>query len=217
MSKDMLGPLPRALAHVPTSRHGIILDVTQKLSENAQNADAFATDLKSFVRNWRKSVIQEDPILVLISEGENLVLGPLDGSRTIAGAKNVFRAYLDSDFRNWSLDVRAPATEETRARVYEMCEDGTYADIFGSFARPLSELCFTQDQIVEFCVKYPDRLRQDGFATFFLFKVNDEFFVARVYGYPLGLNVHAYRFGHSSVWLGGYRPHVVVPQQELGV
>jgi len=201
---------------VPKKMLGIVLDIANKLG--SADGEMFYEALTSFVRNWRRVVTETAPqVLALISAGEELVLGPLDGSRTIARARDIFSGYLDSDFRNWGLDVSSRATEEARTQVFEMRRDANFADMFGSLARPLSELTFTQDQIIEFCLKYPNWLRQDGYATFFLFEVNGEIFVARVLVYPLGFGVRAFRFGRSRVWGGEGRRRVVVPQLDLSV
>lgn len=47
----------------------------------------------------------------------------------------------------------------------------TFAKIFTSFRGDLDKLCLTQHQIKAFCKKHANWLRTNGYATFFLFKV----------------------------------------------
>jgi hypothetical protein len=77
----------------------------------------------------------------------------------------------------------------------------------------LDALCMEQGEIVDFVKKHRDKLHPNGWATFFLFKVNGEYFVAgvRVDGRRLGAIVH--RFDYSDVWGAAYRRRVVVPQR----
>jgi hypothetical protein len=107
---------------------------------------------------------------------------------------------------------------ETEVAIYEMIKDGTYAKLFGGFGENLDRLCLTQAQIKVFCRDHHEWLRQEGWATFFLFKVNGELFVAYVIVSADGLYVlrcYADRFSDDSVWSAGNRPRIVVPQLAL--
>ena len=150
-------------------------------------------------------------ILRLISETP-LVLDPTDGSQVLAEANDTF-AYIDSDFRNWNADEPGLATEQTPVCIYEMVEDATFAQMFGSLAPDVAKLCLAQAQIKGFVSKHRQWLRSDGYATFFLFKSHSHFFVARVGVYSGGgLYVSVRRFEYSYVWFAGYCHRVVVPQ-----
>jgi hypothetical protein len=70
----------------------------------------------------------------------------------------------------------------------------------------------TQAQIIRFCEKHPTWLRQEGYATFFLTKVGDEYFVVLVRVGSGGLAVGVNRLGSGGVWVSEYRRRVVVPQ-----
>jgi len=157
--------------------------------------------------------LTEGKILRLISQGENLVIDATDGTQTIVEARDIFRSGIDAAFKNWGTNKASEATEETPVQVYEMYkQNATLAQIFGSLSKDLDKLCFTQSQIINFCEKYSDWLRQDGHATFFMFKVNGQFLVALVYVNADGLDVLVNRLGHDRVWLGGYRRRVITPQ-----
>jgi hypothetical protein len=118
--------------------------------------------------------------LKLISSQEQLVLGPIDGQETLAGATKAFR-YIDSNFERWNCDVPGRPTKETPVQVYEMVSDSTFQEMFGGFGMALDRLALTQAQVKLFVQRYPGWLKRGGNGTFFLFKAGDEFFVAATY------------------------------------
>ncbi len=159
--------------------------------------------------------MKKSNLLSLLYENEKIVLLALSGNRTIYGSKEVFPSYVDEDFKNWDLNKKSKSTPETEVKIYEMAKDATFKDIFTSLSDDLDSLCLTQDQIIDFCVKYPERLRQDGHGTFFLFKKRrlfrrDKFFVVFVIVGSGGLGVRVRRFGGAGVWSAGCRHRVVV-------
>ena len=159
-----------------------------------------------------KPMVLQTEYLRQLFAGEAVSVGATNGTRTIARAHDVFVSGIDSDFVAWGLDVSGQQTKATKAIVYEITKDGTFAEIFGSLERSLDSLCWTQSQIVDF-VEAWDRLREDGCTTFFLFKVGNKFFVARVfvasYGY---LDVNVRRFSDDHVWSAVCCRRFAVPQ-----
>lgn len=156
-------------------------------------------------------------IVKLISGAETLELEPTDGKETMARAGDLFTGYLDSDFKSYGTDVKGKPTEKTNVHVHEMIKNGTFAQIFGGLSGNLDELCLSQAQIIQFVKKHRKWLRADGYATFFMFKVGDEFFVASVHVIADGLEVGVDRFEDGHVWYAKYRLRVVVPQLALCV
>lgn len=155
-------------------------------------------------------------IVKLISGAEILELDETDGKATIAKAKDTFPGWIDPDFKGYGCDVKSEPTKKTQVTVYEMIKDGTFAQIFGGMSDDLDSLCLTQPQIIQFVQKHRKWLRTDGYATFFLFKVGDGFFVAGVYFYGGGrLGVRVDRFSYDYVWRAEDRHRVVVPQLAL--
>lgn len=135
---------------------------------------------------------------------------PACSKENIARSDDTF-SYIDPDFINWKTDVISPKTEEAEVAVLEQAENGTFAQLFASISKDTDSLAMTQAQIVEFCRSHEDLLSKDWY-TFFLFKVGDEFFVARVYFDFRGLlGVHAYRLSDDGAWNAGYRRRFVVP------
>ena len=152
----------------------------------------------------------------LISGAETLVLDETDGKATIAKAKDTFPGYIDGDFKGWGCDVKSEPTKKTQVTVHELIKDGRFDQIFPGMSDDLNSLCLTQPQIIQFVQKHRKWLRTDGYGTFFLFKVGEEFFVARVYFDDGGqLEVHVSRLSHVGVWYAENRHRVVVPQLAL--
>ncbi len=141
---------------------------------------------------------------------KDLTIPKTDGKETIAKAKEVF-SYIDSEFEDWTLDNKQPATKEIKVTVLELLENATFK---GIFTDPNSQV-LTQNQILEFIKNHKNQLRQDGYATFFLFKENDQLFVASLRVDGGELRVYVYQLEGDHVWFGEFRHRVVVPQQTL--
>lgn len=131
-------------------------------------------------------------------------------------AGDLFTGYLSSNLKDWNLINAQPKTEKAEVKVFEMHKDGDYKAIFGSFNKDLDTLCMTQAQIKNFCEKNKDKLRKNGYATFFLFKEGDQFFVAGVHFYGGGqLCLIVDKFSDGNVWGAVGQHRVVVPATAL--
>ncbi len=154
--------------------------------------------------------------LKLISGAETLTLSPTDGNEIIAEAGDLFKGYLDSDFVNWNTNVKGNPTEAQNVQVHEMTKNGTFEQIYGGLGNDLNALCLSQAQIIQFVKKHRKWLREDGYSTFFLFKVGDEFFVAGVRVDSDGsLYAFVRRFSYDEVWFAEFCNRFVVPQLAL--
>jgi len=126
---------------------------------------------------------------------------------------------VDSDFADWGTDVPGEAKPETQFEVFEQDGNGTFAQIFGAFGVDLDKLCWSQDQIITFVESHANLLHPKGWATFFLFRVGEELFVAHVYrrnaavGTLRQLEAYVSRLSCGHVWSAKYRHRFVVPQQ----
>ncbi len=169
-------------------------------------------DLTNFLNG--NSGISDKPdnrILRLLTIDKNLVIKATTGKRFLANAKSTFKSYVDSNFKNWKLDRTSHATPDMPVNVYEIVADETFIQIFELLSNDLDKLCFTQDQIEEFCLTHHDQLVDDGYSTFFLFKENKHFFVACVSIPSDGPDVFVY--GLEDDFLLGDGPHqLVVPK-----
>lgn len=192
---------------------GLQIDLLQKLRNGGMSWEQVKW-FKNLSFDQREALMGKQPervlYLKLLSGAETLMLDALDGKETLANAKETFPSGIDGDFKNWGTNKAGIATKETAVDVHEMVKDATFARMFGSLGTDLDKLCLTQAQIKNFCKKHPNWLHKDGYATFFLFKVDEQFFVAGVGSG--GLYVDVYRFGHGLVWVVGRSHRLVVPQ-----
>ncbi|MFA6524567.1 MAG: hypothetical protein WCT38_03615 [Candidatus Paceibacterota bacterium] len=144
--------------------------------------------------------------------GKSIIIDDCDGSETLANANEIFKVGIDEDFENYGINNPGNATEKTVVVVHKMVKDATSAQMFGLFGTDLDKLCLTQHQIKNFCKKHSNWLRADGYATLFLFKVRDRFFVADVRVSFDGLRVDVDKFKNGYVWSAENAHRVVVPQ-----
>jgi len=186
------------IERVRASGHEVVAAITQLVKEK------FAEIAENIVDRVK-----------LISGGVTLEIDPTDGKAIIHKAGDVFTGYIDSNFKNWDLNVASGPTKKTPVQVYEMIKDGTFAQIFGGMSDDLDKLCLTQNQIIRFVQDHRKWLRQDGYGTFFLFKKMNEFFVANVYLDSDGPYVFVNRLSDGHVWGAEFRHRIVVPQLAL--
>lgn len=175
--------------------------------------------VRSFIRG--EDTISFNPsrkgdILRLISSGQDLTVGPCDGTRTIANSSNVFTWGITGHFESWGTNVAGKPTGPTKASVCELVQDAMIRQMFNSLGIPLNQLCWEQHQIIDFTLRYRSSLKKKGHANFFLFKVGDEFFVAYV---RLNMveqpSAGVGRFSDDFLWRARYRPRVFLPQLSL--
>lgn len=182
-------------------------DITERVIRGSLDPEEVENQLRSLIGQKTKK-----GILKLLTGSETLMLDALDGKETLATAKEVFLSGIDQDFEKCGINNAGIATKEQVVNVYELVRDGTFAQMFGSLGTDLGKLCLTQSQVKNFCKKHPQWLRQKDYATFFLFQVEDQFFVAHVRVYSGGLGVHVYQFEYDNVWLAKFSHRMVVPQ-----
>jgi hypothetical protein len=210
----------------PDKAFGLLKDATAKVHVAVKKGDNdFIVTLGTFLKmspakrnelfGSAAPLAKDNEILRLLSGDESLIIDECDGTETIAKAKAVFPSGIDGDFKNWGTDKPGTATEATAVDVHELIKNATFANMFTSFGTDLDKLCLTQSQIIQFCKKFPSWLRHDGYATFFLFKVEDQFFVALVGVSSVGLYVLVHRFEDVDVWDAEDRRRLVVPQQTV--
>lgn len=146
-------------------------------------------------------------------DDEILTISARDGSRTIAGARSTFQSGTSFYFTEWGLDKKGEQTEETPVRVHEIGEDVNSHQMFTRLSPNLESLCFTQDQIIEFCEKHRSWLRTGGYATFFLIKGIGRFFVVSVHMRSDGLVAYVDLMDSSRMWLARDCHRLVVPRR----
>ena len=154
---------------------------------------------------------QETNVLRLVAD--NVITNAVDGSQTIFNSEDVFKSWIDPDFKGWNLNKPDKKTPEIKTQVYEMAQDANVKQMFGSLNDDLDKLCLTQNQITEFCISNQKYLKKDGRSIFFPFKVDGKYYVARVHVRSGGLSVGVGRFGFGGVWRAGGAHRVVVLQR----
>lgn len=194
-------------------------DKIKKLTDEPEVILNFFAGLLSDNAETKSSILRP------ISDGRKIMIEALDGEAQISDAKNIFKAFIHENFKNWGLDQPGPATAETLCDVSEITSSATAAQIFTSITSNLDRLVMTQAQIIRFCEKYPTWFDREGSATLFLTKVNGEYFMVDVSKYvgcvvdasdlsasSDGLGVNVYSLDDIGAWGGDRRHRVVYPR-----
>ena len=141
---------------------------------------------------------------------QNLKIKETSGKKLIKDAKGF--AWIDNDFVNYGASGIGKPAKEIKVNVYDMDKNVIFKEIF---TNP-EEMYLTQEQILEFIKNHKEYLRTYGYATFFLFKSGDEFFVARAsFGDGSRLRLGVYRLLVDGVWGASSRRRVVTPVTEV--
>lgn len=163
------------------------------------------------IADWNKQPVVATYFTSLFVD-ETIMLPATKGSVTLADSSAVFPGCLDADLKNWQTNRPGKNTKPQAVQVLEQSKDGNFKQMFESLG-PLDQSVMTQGQIAAFCVTHRDKLRQEGWGTFFLFKVKAEYFVANVDVDAVGrLKLYVNRLDYSYVSYARYRGRVVVPQ-----
>jgi|GEM_PF-2814347 len=134
---------------------------------------------------------------------ERMMVPAMDGTETLASS-GVFIGGV----YGLTIPASGKPTPEVEATVNEMIEDGTYTEIFGSLGQDRKR--WQQGQVAEFCRVNPDKLRKDGFGTFF--EIEGGFVVDVNFGDEGRLEAFVYPLEDGSVWGAGDRRRFVLPQ-----
>ena len=203
---------------------GLIMDLMSKIRKEVisiQELKKFLT-MKSSDRKKFFGIKSNEPVktshLIEIYHEEEIFIDGCGGDieSGLHCASNLFTGYLSSNLKDWNLINPQQKTEKAKVKIFEIRKDGNYMTLFKSFNIDLEKLCMTQSQIRIFCQNQKEKLRTDGYGTFFLFKEGNVFFVAYVYfgeGGRLRLNVRKFRY--DCVWCASYRHRLVVPATAL--
>ena len=187
---------------------GKILEIKRQIRQkggSSLNPKLVELALQDIIEGRFNKKVESNPsILKLISGGEKITIKALNGKEFIYDSNDVFKCYVDEDFKTWGINKPGSATTEIQVDVHEMVKDGTFKEIFTSISNDIKKLVLTQAQIKKFCRKHAKWLRQDEYCTFFLTKQGEEYFVVNVHVNSDGLPVNVNRFEHDYVWHGAY-------------
>ncbi len=166
-----------------------------------QEGQMWLDEFKKFLRRetcWVQNFLRR------LFETEKIVVGATDGTETFNGS-DIFgdRVYGET------LPAGTP-TLAVNAAVYEQIVDGKFIQVLGSLGetRPRWK---NAGQVLHFSRDHRDKLRTDGYATFFELEGS---FVAYVCFDVVGqLEVGINPLSLDYVWLAGFRHLFVSPQQ----
>ena len=120
-------------------------------------------------------MIEINRITRIISGGIELSIGYQDGKIIISQSENVFKAWIDPDFKKLGLDIPSQPTKKINAVVRELTGKGTLLQIFKDIDPDLDSSVLTMSQIIEFCGKNKVWVGEEGFVAFFLTKRRNNF------------------------------------------
>lgn len=167
---------------------------------------------KRAVRQRNSEAKDEVKILELISKGWGLMIEALNGRAYISHTKKTFVLPVDEDFINLGLNKRGPATPETLLEVREIVADSSFFEVFSSLDPNLDKAVMTQAQIIRFCKKHPDWLRNGGLSTLFLTKSEEKYYVVNVCRCDNYLFAYVHSLIMNNTCQSKYRYRVVSPK-----
>ncbi|MEI6479494.1 MAG: hypothetical protein WCO21_01530 [bacterium] len=143
-----------------------------------------------------------------------VAIDKLDGSRTFADAKDIFRD-IDTNFQSWGLNTKYPGTLKMRAHVYSLTLDSSTKRMFETISSNLNELVLTPHQVIWLCTHRPDILAKKEGNTFFLLESYGRFFVVYITvtsGGSLWLRVTRFSMLNPEIWNGRNGHRIVVKE-----
>lgn len=108
-----------------------------------------------------------------------LIIKECDGDRDLISYK-IFEASTEKDFLGLCPDISNVPTKLTEVNKYFLGFNIYHSDIINHFKQDLSDLCFTQHQILSFLVFNNHEL---GLSNFFFLKKNNEYFFVDICKY----------------------------------
>lgn len=153
----------------------------------------------------------ETKCLRKVSPDSEILIGPTTGLETIETSRDVFRNFVDWDFKQPEFNVASHETPVTQVQVYEAIVNATTRKMFESFGVTLDHLIFTQGQVRLFCKDHSALLRDEGYPTFFLIRNAVELCTPGATVFPKGLGIWSRFFSAGVEWKKDLRIRVVVP------
>jgi hypothetical protein len=180
--------------------------ILKMVVDRARDPEKVADALQAIVDGPVVTVAKKYLYLRHLYETEMIVIGPTDGKETFKSS-GLFTGGIGI---NVSAVVENPTpTSETKVAVHEMIEDGNYRILFDSLGQ-VGKQEYDQSQIVAFCRVHPNKLRKDGYGTFFRLK---DGFIASVSMGDFGrLRVDVDPFSYNQSCHARYAHRLVTPQ-----
>jgi hypothetical protein len=156
-----------------------------------------------------------NPYLKILSVNETLIIDALNSGEFLVGVKDILQPGVSIALKNTIANKPAVATKEQVVDVYQQVRRGTLAQMYCSLGADLDKLCLTQAQINNFSKKYPDWLRGDGYATFFMFKFDGQYLIDRRCSSPSGQTSGYNHLGYEHEYGPECSYRLVVPRVEI--
>ena len=116
------------------------------------------------------------------------------------------------NYQNKKSNVQIEPKKNNFVQVYEVTQNGTYSELFGCFGKNPDHVCFSQTtDILTFIYNHTAWLSQEGHGNFFLFKVEDIFYVANIclLGGKWDLGVR--KFDDNHIWHASDKHRIIIP------
>lgn len=137
-----------------------------------------------------------------------LFLEKIDGQKTIIESEG-FEIFHNCG-NVFTAKQRSKPSEYCELLVYQLNEDLKTSEIFKSFRVNMNKLCLSENQVLCFCKKYPEELKSEGLATFFLVKKGNKYFVFDVHKGNDKILVVVSDMQNSRIWQGKHAYRIVV-------
>ncbi len=154
-------------------------------------------------------------IVKLIPPGKTLIIEASDGQRIIANAFKVFKSGISPEFKKYGSNINCLPSRETLLVVYELTVDIKTCDVFPNIYHNLDKMVLTQEQIIRLCERFPEVLCQKGYATLFLTKELDYYFIVSVYAHSSGLYVDISPLSDQSSLKAKEHNRIICPKFNL--
>ena len=164
------------------------------------------------IRTKQNQTQKETPIFSPIFG--TVVMEALNGKISMSIMKKIFKGGMEMSLQNYIQSKPNRATVETLLEVRELIENATLAKIFTKISCDLNKIAMSMAQIVCFCEKHSNFLREEGYATFFLTRIGNEFFVIFVCQENRGLSAGMKRIDFLPQCFAESKHRVVTPRIE---
>lgn len=168
----------------------------------------------SKIRHFRKRKLKE--IVSLVKNGQELFVGPTDGTRTIFEATDLFQSGIEECFESCELNKPGEATEKTFVEIYRVNQVESLLKTFQAISSNFEELILGQGQIIDFCLNHQNLFLMKGVGTLFLTKKGRGYSAVLVFIKSNGLEVASYNpYSEKNIiceWISCENLRIIVPR-----
>ncbi len=150
-----------------------------------------------------KKVDSYEKYLFQLYKDENIIVKATSGTENIEGS-DLFseRVYLDT-----LPSLIGEPTQDTIACIYEVVNDGTFIDFFGSFGEDRKR--WQESQVLQFCRDHRDKIRIGSYVT--LFELENGCVVGVLIDDDNRLRAFIRSLNYPALWQAYYRRRLIIP------